>query len=159
MAVQPSGDNSSPSLTWSDLVAGTPTIIGLATLCARAIALGPRSIPTLSLEAQAILWSAKERCSIEVKGVKNAYDSSERMLAVHVELAPEKLLAFRSRVDPHYTIRMLGGLVELCGAGLVMHLQSHEFSLSRAGIAAAAQVDPPAVSGLIAQAIELDFED
>lgn len=151
-------DSSSPPLAWGDLAAGTPSIIGLAALCARALATGATAPPLLSREAQAILHAARERCTIEIKAAKNAYDSSQRLLAVHVELGPERLLAFRSRQNPKFTLAILGGFAELCAAGLVMHHLGHEFSLTRAGIAAAADVRPELVADLLANAVEIDFE-
>jgi hypothetical protein len=112
----------------------------------------------LSLAAQAILFAARERGSLEIKGVKNAYDSAERMLAVHVDLSPERLLAFRSRRDPQLTLASLDGFRELCAAGLVRHHQGREFSLSHSGMILANQLNEADLRLILDQAIELDFE-
>ena len=147
-----------PLLTWSDVAAGAPSIMGFAALAGRAIATGATLQGELSPHALAILFAAKGRGSIEIKAIKNAYDSSQRLLAVHVELGPERMLAFRSRSSPQFTIAALDGFRQLCAAGLVMHHLAHDFSLTQAGLATAATVDSSAVTALLTQAVELDFE-
>lgn len=147
------------ALTWNDLTVGAPTIIGLAALCSRALA-GSLSPPVeLSPAARAILFAARARCNIEIKAVKNAYDSSQRLLAVHVELAPERILAFRSRTAPQFTLQMLDGFRELCAAGLTLHHLGHDFSLTHAGVQIAGAISQEEVQPLLDQAVELEFED
>jgi hypothetical protein len=145
-------------LSWNDVLSGAPSILGFAALASRAIALNTESNGELELEAQAILYAARERGSIEIKATKNAYDSSQRLLAVHVELAPERVLAFRSRTNPQFTMAMLDGFRQLCGAGLVMHHMGHDFSLTHRGFRRAAEISADAVDHLLKQAAELDFE-
>jgi hypothetical protein len=133
--------------------------MGFAALASRAIATAAAPSGDISLEAQALLFAARKRGSLEIKAAKHAYDSSERMLAVYVELTPERFLAFRSRTNPEYTIAMLDGFRQLCGSGMVMHHLGHDFSLTLAGMKAAKQVAEPSVASLLAQAIDLDFDD
>jgi hypothetical protein len=152
-------DDPAPLLTWGDVVSGAPSIIGFAALAGRAIATNARLEGGLSLAAQAILLTARDRGSLEIKASKNAYDSAQRLLAVYVELAPERFLAFRSSTRPHYTIEMLDGFRQLCAAGMVMHHLGHDFSLTHAGMLAAAAVEREAVVGLLAEAVELDFDE
>lgn len=151
-------EESSPLYNWGDVTAGAPSIMGFAALASRAIACNATLQSELSPHASAILYAAKERGSIEIKAVKNAYDSSQRMLAVHVELGPERLLAFRSRTQPQFTIAMLDGFRQLCAAGLVMHHLAHDFSLTHPGMQLASGIDQASVAHLLEQAVELDFE-
>lgn len=146
-------------LSWNDVLSGAPSVLGFAALASRAIALNIDVGGELVLEAQAILFAARERGSIEIKATKNAYDSSQRLLAVHVELAPERILAFRSRANPQFTLAMLDGFRQLCGTGLVMHHLGHEFSLTHRGFTRAADIPSDAVAHLLQQAAELDFQD
>lgn len=148
-----------PLPAWNDVVEGAPSIVGFAALASGALARGATLEGELSLAAQAILFAAQRRGSIEIKAVKNAYDSSQRLLAVHVELSPERSLAFRSRTSPRFTIAMLDGFRQLCAAGLVMHHLGHDFSLTQAGFVQAAAVAEGSVAELLAQAVELDFQD
>lgn len=159
MSLPRHAEEPAPLLTWADVASGAPSIIGFAALASRAIANNGPPPVALSLEAQALLFAARERGSLEIKAVKNAYDSSQRLLAVHVELGPERSLAFRSRTSPQFTISMLDGFRQLCAAGLVMHHLAHDFSLTQAGLRAAADVSAEAVAPLLAQAVELDFAD
>ncbi len=152
-------DDPPPLLTWSDVAAGAPSIMGFAALAGRAIASGATLQGDLAPHALAILHAARDRGSIEIKAIKNAYDSSQRLLAVHVELAPERLLAFRSRTSPQFTIAALDGFRQLCATGLVMHHLGHDFSLTLAGMQVASSVEQAAVAAILAQAVELDFED
>jgi hypothetical protein len=145
-------------LTWNDVVRGAPSIIGFAALCGRAIAAPERDVE-LTPVALAILYAARDRASIEIKATRNAYNSAERLLAVHVETAPEQWLAFRSRLDPRFTLAALDGFRQLCRAGLVMHHHGPDFSLTHAGLAMAATIDKSAVESLLAMAVEIDFGD
>jgi hypothetical protein len=144
-------------LSWNDVVQGAPSIIGFAALCGRAIA-APSAVE-LTPAAKAILFAARDRASLEIKATRNAYNSSQRMLAVHVETAAERWLVFRSRLDPKFTLAALDGFRLLCSAGLVMHHHGHDFSLTHQGLTAAAAIEKSEVEGLIAQAVEIDLGD
>jgi hypothetical protein len=153
------GDQTRPPLTWEDLVMGAPTIIGFAALCSRALAADPPLPEVTSPAAGAILHAARQRGALEIKPVKSAYDSSQRLLAVHVELAPARWLVFRSRQRPQYTIELLEGFRQLCLQGLVMHHQGAEFALSHAGMQLAPEEVAEEIRCLLAEAVELEFDD
>lgn len=125
---------------WDELGAGAPTLIALAELCSRAMAEQTCVTNGLSAEAKAILWAARQRGIIEVRGSNTAYESPSRFLTVYVELDEERRLRFRSRSDPAMNIRFFDGFRELCSTGLVMHHLYHEFSLTRAGFEFAATI-------------------
>ena len=119
---------------WEELGLGAPTVIGFARLCSQALTAN-RQAPAeeLATESRAILYAARHRGAIEVKGVNHAFDSSERLLAICVELDADRQLVFRRRHAPEFTIRFLDGFRQLCASGLVMHHLFREFSLTRAG--------------------------
>jgi hypothetical protein len=119
---------------WEELGAGAPTLIGFARLCSDALAAN-RVGPTedLLVEARAILYAARRRGAIEIKAVNDAFDSSERFLAICVELDADRQLICRRRDDPELTMRFLDGFRQLCASGLVMHHLFREFSLTRCG--------------------------
>lgn len=141
--------------TWTELGHGTPTLSGLARICSVSMATGGDKERTLSVEAKALLFAARKRALIEIKGANRAFDAPGRMLAVYIETTPERTLIFRNREDPTITIRFLAGFRELCEAGLVMHHIYHEFSLTRDGIDRAATIDEAEVAPLLALATEL----
>jgi hypothetical protein len=114
---------------------------------------GDKSIQ-LSREAKSLLYAARNRGVMEVKGSNRAFDAPGRMLAVYVEVDPERTLIFRSRENPAFTIRCLAGFRELCAAGLVMHHINTEFSLTREGLEAAQTVAESEVRDLLALATE-----
>ena len=126
--------------TWHDLGQGAPSLAGLARLCSYALATGGEPNLPLSIEAKAILFAARERGTVEVKGSNRAFAAPARMLAVYVETSPEVTLIFRNRENPAMTIRFLAGFRELCRAGLVMHHIYHDFSLTREGLDAAGKI-------------------
>jgi hypothetical protein len=115
---------------------------------------GDKSLP-LSPEARAILFAARKRAVIEVKGANRAFDAPGRMLAVYVEIEPDRTLIFRSRENPIITIRFLAGFRELCASGLVMHHIYQEFSLTRQGVELALTVPESEVESLISLGTEV----
>lgn len=120
-------------LKWDDLSDGAATILGLARICSRAISqLDPPEME-LSLESKAILFAAKSRGVIEILGKKNAFDSVDRFVSVHVEYEPDHFLAFKQKEDPEQTIRFVEGFRRLCFGGYVMHQMLREFSLTIKG--------------------------
>lgn len=141
------------AVAWSELGHGAPTIAGLANVASRAMADGgDRDLP-LSPEARCILFAAKDRGVVEVKGANRAFDAPGRMLAIYVETDAEHTLIFRSRENPIYTIRFLAGFRELCAAGLAMHHIYTEFSLTRDGLERAQKVNREDVVELLAGAV------
>lgn len=120
--------------TWHDLGEGAPTLAGLARICSQSMATGGNPDLPLSGEAQALLFAARERAMIEIKGSHRAFDAPSRMLAVYVEVGRERTLIFRNKENPAIGIRFLAGFRELCQSGLVMHHIYHDFSLTREGL-------------------------
>jgi hypothetical protein len=119
---------------WEELGEGAPTLIALASLCAESLARNQcEPSEPLSEEARAILYTARRRGAIEIKGTNHAFDSSERFLSVCVELDAERQFFMKRRDDPELTIRFLDGFRQLCASGLVVHHLFREFSLSRSG--------------------------
>src|SRR4051812_47315625 len=143
------------AVAWSELGQGAPTIAGLANVASRAMADGGDKSVRLSPEARCILFAAKERGVVEVKGANRAFDAPGRMLAVYVETDADHVLIFRSRENPKFTIRFLAGFRELCAAGLAMHHIYTEFSLTREGLELAAKIPPAEVEPLIQLGTEL----
>src|SRR6476469_4887625 len=88
------------AVAWAELGHGAPTIAGLANVASRAMADGGDKSIRLSPEARCILFSAKERGVVEVKGANRAFDAPGRMLAVYVESDADHTLIFRSRGNP-----------------------------------------------------------
>ena len=140
--------------TWLELGQGAPTLAGLARVASIALATGGDKSIQLSREARGLLFAAKGRCVMEVKGSHRAFDAPGRMLAVYVEIDAERTLIFRSRENPAYTIRCLAGFRELCAAGLVMHHINAEFSLTREGLDLAQTVSESEVRDLLSLATE-----
>jgi hypothetical protein len=119
---------------WEELGAGAPTLIAFAQLCSHALASNQTEpVEALTDEARAILYAARHRGTIEIKGVNHAFESSERFLTVCVELDLERQLFLKRRDDPELTVRFLDGFRQLCASGLVMHHIFRDFSLTRAG--------------------------
>jgi hypothetical protein len=143
------------AVAWSELGHGAPTIAGLANVASRAMADGGEKGLSLSPEARCILFAARERGVIEVKGANRAFDAPGRMLAVYVETDAEHTLIFRSRENPAFTIRFLAGFRELCAAGLAMHHIYTEFSLTREGLEIAKSVPRDEVGILFDQALAM----
>jgi hypothetical protein len=141
--------------TWLELGQGAPTLAALASVASIAMATGGDKTVELSREARCILFAAKDRGVIEIKGANRAFDAPGRMLAVYIETDSDRTLIFRSRDNPAYTIRFLAGFRELCTAGLVMHHIYTEFSLTRAGLDLAPTIARDEVSDLLAGASEL----
>jgi hypothetical protein len=92
---------------WDELGAGAPTVVALAMLASQALARADQEErkPRLSVEAKAILSASLPRGLLEIKAINTAFETPERLLAVHVEMEPERWLVFRDRRDPRYTIR------------------------------------------------------
>ncbi len=143
-------------LSWDDLGAGAPTIIAFARLCSNALAADAPAEVELSEEARAILFAAKVRGVIEIKGSNNAFDSVDRFLSVCVELDADTVMLFKNKADPQFTIRMLDGFRQLCAAGYVMHHLFREFSLTRLGFSVAKTIERESVESILAIASELD---
>ncbi|GIW57027.1 MAG: hypothetical protein KatS3mg110_3092 [Pirellulaceae bacterium] len=152
MTLQPYFDHRPADATSEPLASGMITIWALAQLAARALAGLVPPPEELSCEAKAILFAARQRGMLEIKGSNAAFERSERLLAVHVEQDEELAICFRSRRNPRFTIRCLEGFRQLCAAGLVMHHFSSEFSLTEAGFREAARVGQEEVQAILDEA-------
>jgi len=145
---------------WEELGAGVPTLMAFARLCSNALVADRRQpADELSEEARAILYVARRRGSIEVKGTDTAVDSSERLLAVCVEVEPDRQFVFRRRGDPQLTVRCLEGFRELCSSGMVMHHLFREFSLTHSGFEMAKTIERESIGVLeiLAEDQEIDY--
>jgi hypothetical protein len=78
---------------------------------------------------------------IELKSTNVAFDSTERLLTVHVQLTENRQMRFRKTGNARFTIRFLDGFRELCGVGLVVHQLYHEFCLTTRGFDWSDQID------------------
>lgn len=140
---------------WQELGEGAPTIIGFANLCAVAM---DRPIPEsdeLSDEAKSILVVAAGRGMMDVRSNREPFDSSERLLAVCVEVDEERRMLFLKRDDPEQTIRFLNGFRQCCLHGLVMHHLQRDFSLTANGFDLAKQLNRDDYTELIEFATEV----
>lgn len=150
--------------SWEAMGEGGPTLSALAALCARTLmnpdlpSLQASSEP-LSLEAMAILYSARERGIIEVRGVKTAFETPGRLLAIYVEASEHRTVAFRSRETPEITVRFFDGFCELCRRGLILHHLHRDFTLSRRGFEVARTVDPREIQDQLAAATEFGLHE
>lgn len=129
-------------VVWEELQAGAPTLIAYARLCSMALAHGVcEPEKPLTAEALCILYAARRRGAIEIKGAHSAFESSERFLGICVELDSERSFLLKRRDDPELNIRFLEGFRQLCAAGLVMHHQFRDFSLTVPGLEWARRID------------------
>jgi hypothetical protein len=120
--------------SWEALGAGAPVLVALAQLTSQALIDRPETgLDQLSPEAQAILYAARQRGMIEIKGSHTAFEAPARMLAVYIEIDETQTIAFRDPADPETTVRFLDGFRELCAAGLVVHHTHRDFSLTPRG--------------------------
>jgi hypothetical protein len=150
--------------SWDAMGEGGPTLAALAALCARTLVkrmdgeLHGDDAP-LSSEALAILYTARERGVIEVRGVKTAFEAPGRLLAIYVEESEHRTVAFRSRENPEITVRFFDGFCELCRAGLILHHLHRDFTLSRQGFAKARQIDRREIEAELAEATEFGLHE
>ena len=98
--------------------------------------------PSLSPEAEAILFAARKHGSFELKVTNAAVDPVDRFIAVHVQVAPEELFALRLPGDAAATMRWFEGFRELCAGGFVVHHIDSDFSLTSAGFEKAKSIQP-----------------
>ena len=125
-----------------ELRAAAPTISALARLCGSALCYELEARPSLSLEAEAILFAARKYGSFELKVTNAAVDPVDRFIAVHVQVAPEELFALRLPGDAAATMRWFEGFRELCAGGFVVHHIDSDFSLTSAGFEKAKSIQP-----------------
>ena len=139
----------------NELSDGLPTIAAFARLCGRAITGDAEGTP-LSQEALTILAVARGSGTLEIRGDKNAFESTERFLAVCVEIDTNRRLLFRDKANPRQTILFLDGFRQLCQSGLVLHHMLRDFSLSKTGYELADSLDPSEFKKLLEFGLEID---
>lgn len=140
---------------WEDLGEGAPSLIALAQICAYSLmhnTAETADLEELSVEAQAILFTTRNRGVIEVKGTDIAFEAPERYLAVQVETEFQETVTFRNRENPEFTMRCFDGLRQLCAAGLAVHHIYRDFSLSAKGFELARLVDKDTVKDIVSTA-------
>lgn len=134
---------------WEELGAGAPTLLGFAQLCSAALADDRMArAEELCPEARSILYLARQRGVIEIKGVNDAIESSERLLAVCIEVGADQYFVLKQAGAPEFTLRHLDGFRQLCSMGLVMHHLYREFSLTASGFQLARSIHEDEVSHL-----------
>lgn len=147
--------------SWEALGAGAPILVALAQLCSQAIVDRP-AIPVLvqlSPEARAILFAARDRGIVEIKGLHTAFEAPSRLVAVYIEDEDGHTIAFRDASNPEITVQFLEGFRELCVFGLVMHHLHRDFSLSSAGFHLARQIEFEDVKEWLAKGTEFGLHD
>ena len=147
----PSGEERFQFAAWDELGAGAPTVVALAAICSQALIASQPQPQPLSLPARTILFAARERGVLEIKGTYDAFHATARLLAVCILLEDERSLVFLSPGEPELTVRFLDGFRELCRSGLVMHHLYREFSLTGRGFDRARQIAREEVEPLLAK--------
>lgn len=150
------GQYKNTPLGWEDLGQGAPTVIALARLAAEGLALELNSltIEDLMPEAQTILFTARQRGVISIRGNNQAFDSVDRFLSVFVETGSDQQIRFGSKESPRQSVRFLEGFAQICQHGLAMHHLYHEFSLTDRGFEMASKVDHSAIEELIRYGVD-----
>ena len=115
-----------------ELSDGLPTIAAFARLCGHAVAGEIQAVP-LSVEALALVAASKPSGIFEIRGSKDGFESTERFLAVCVEIESDQRLLFRDKSNPRRTMQFLEGFRQLCQSGFVFHHLMKDFSLSKSG--------------------------
>ncbi len=146
--------------SWEALGQGAPLLVALAQLCSERWSRGS-SVPLeeLSPTAQAILYAARGRGIIEIRGVNSAFDAAARLLAVYVEVDEEHTLVFRDQRKPEVTLQFLNGFRELCTQGLIIHHIHRDFSLAPVAFDLARSIAAADVQALLDQATEYGLHD
>ena len=145
-------------LKWEDLGESAATILSLARICSRSFSQVEPLKVDLGLEAKTILYAARERGVIEIVGKKNAFDSVDRFVSVHVEYEPHQFLSFKRKEEPERTVKFVEGFKQLCVGGWVMHHLMREFSLTGAGFELAREIPREEVEQSLQFASEIGYE-
>ena len=112
---------------------------------------------SLSNEALVLLHVARERGIFEIRGQPDAFDSTDRLLAVSIEFEEGCWKIFRQKSNPQKTVAYLDAFRELCQSGLVMHHLQRDFSLTRGGFRFAAECKPCDLAAELDWASDLEF--
>ena len=134
------GSDGKGSIDWESLSFGAPTVIGLAQLCGQAM-MGPTlSTEDISVEAKTILYLARDRGILELRGTNDAFESCERLLTIFIECSDDQSIALKAPGNVRQSVKFLEGFRQACQAGLVLHHLQREFSLSALGFDFAEQL-------------------
>jgi len=131
---------------WEALGISVPTISAFAHLCAQSIL--DRSVHqsthgfevsdlALSGPAKTILYAAQQTGAFELKVTPRAFRTTERYLALHVQLSDDESLVFQNPDDLKLAVEFLEAFREICHKGLCVHQLHGEFSLNHRGFEAA----------------------
>lgn len=110
----------------------------------------------LSLECQTLLWLARNRGSFDIKFDRNAFESSERVLTVHVEVDENSWQPCRVARNIRKNIAFLEAFMSLCRLGLVLHHVSTEFTLSGRGFERADNISEDEIKAEIEKLVTID---
>lgn len=149
--------------SWEALGNGAPVLVALAQLCSerwvRHEHADAETAAQLSKPAQAILYAARKRGTIEIRAVNSAFDAAARLLAVYVEVDEDQTIAFRDAAKPAVTVRFLEGFRELCEHGLVLHHIYRDFSLTSEAFQIASGLSREELETELQQATEFGLHD
>ncbi len=141
---------------WPELGLSAPMLWGFAQLCAAALQQDQDARPlSLSVEARAILFAARNTGALELKAARDAFTAQQRWLTVRAETSDDRWLAFRDVDDPEFTVRCLEAFRSLCREGCLLHHAHHDFSLSHRGWAAAKLIRQEEVQRCLDQAADI----
>lgn len=154
------GPDKQKPLGWDELGHGVPTIAALASLAANSFTSDQQpELSELKPEAQTILYAAKDRGVIEIRGSHQAFDSVDRLLSVWVESNQDQRLRFGSKDSPRQRMLFLEGFAQLCASGLVIHHTHCEFSLTTRGFELAESVNYESIAEHLNKAVDPDRTD
>ena len=110
----------------------------------------------LSTECQTILWLARNRGSFDIKFDRNAFESSDRVLTVHVEVGENSWQPCRVARNIRKNIAFLEAFMSLCRLGLVLHHVNTEFTLSGRGFECADSIAEDEIKAEIENLVTID---
>lgn len=163
-----SSSSGADSTFLEQLNSGLPTLWRLAVLCSNAIgnegkaetsseSMIAKASQGLSQESKTMLYLAKNRGAFDIKVDRNAFDSADRMLTVHIETddniwQPCKVPNMRKK-----NIAYLESFFAMCRSGLILHHVSSEFSLSSLGFQVSEQIESESVEDEIRKLAPVDM--
>jgi hypothetical protein len=142
---------------WPELSCGAPTIAAFAALCGNAISGAIPPVGELDEYAQTLLSTARCRGMLDIRGNPEAFDTSDRLLAICVEVDEDCRLLFRQKNSPRETMKFLDGFRQLCQSGLVIHHLQRDFSLTRQGFDISETLEATAYEELRSFAVEIEY--
>jgi hypothetical protein len=146
--------------SWEALGNGAPALVAMAQLTAEAVVRPPDvDVEQLIPEAKAILFAARNRGVVEIKGSHLGFEAPARLLAVYVEIDEVQTLTFRDHERPEITVRFLEGFRQLCASGLVLHHIHRDFSLTAKGFEVARSIDRQEVQAWLDQGREFGLHE